>query len=402
MKTKVLFSIFYLFTVVFTNAITFAQDKDSSINTSIAQSAYSRVASYVNNDTFLVVRIDLDSIDEEKMCATYNDIFIGFLKERGFDRNAINASNREFRKTLAVIKSKYGKILNIQEQFGVREAFLVMQKQIDSARVILPLSIDQRQAILQTASLIFSNQGIYISEVANGVCFTYNKQLDVNIYKDFKSETNIRLKTFLANSAGATIQIYCSNLKLNKLLEMAEKIPSSNLDAIADKLPEETRKGLDSFDAAFQNAQISYDFNTYTYKSAYSFTTAERAEDFRIGLEKLIVYVVDSVIEKINLSPKESDNYNLNGLYRELLKGALLNFVPQRNDSILSYESHLQSKKILSHPCVVILGNALVYTFVIQKFSNSDILHDLSGNTIEDETKTQADTSDEKEDNNTN
>ncbi len=377
MKNKVLVSLLAVIVFSLANVRVFADDSSTTPNTSIARGAYSRVAPFVNNETFLVVRLDLDSLNEEAVGATFNEIFTGFLKERGFDKNALNASNREFKKTLEIIKSEYKTALELRDALGIREIFLLMQKQIGSLRIIVPLSSSQRASMVQLSSQIPSEIGVTVSEVSNGVCLTLNKELDADIYKDFKAETNATLKSFLTETAGATIQVYCSDLKLKKLLNNLKASTDESINIVTSKLPPDTLKGIDSFDTAFQTAKISYDFNTFAFKSVYTFTTAERAEDFRSGLEKLVILGAESIADSLQES-EIANKYNLNGLARELFKGTLLSFVPQRNDSVLSYDSNLQSKQILSHPCFTIMLEAIALQILAQQVPELGSLNEAS------------------------
>ncbi|MBP5623093.1 MAG: hypothetical protein J6X44_13885, partial [Thermoguttaceae bacterium] len=203
---------------------------------------------------------------------------------------------------------------------------------------------------IQTFSEKFPN--LAISEVNNGVCIDSDKDVADAVYKNFRAEQNAKLKDFLADSAGATIQLFCSNLKIKKLVDVANAQENESFKVDLETLPEETRKGLNSFDSYFQYALISYDFNTFSFKSKYVFTTAEHAEDVRTGLEKMVDLAADRLVKE---AQKDSDadtieKYNLDGLLRELVRGALLSFIPKRSDAVLVFESNLQTKELLTHP----------------------------------------------------
>lgn len=328
----------------------FAQNnaiKSSEKNISLTN-AYDYVAPYVNKETFLVVRIDATSLDAEKFCTTYNEIFNGFMKERGFDRNAINATNREFKKCLEIMKARISKMLAMRDNFGIQEMFIVMQKQSPlSFRIVIPLSPSTKKDVIQKVSSF--TIGFDVTEIPNGVCLIFNKEFDQDIYKSFKPEVNATLKDFYATNSDDTIQIYCNGLKIRKLFETTAPKPKE----IVKNLPKETLKGLESFDVSFQYALISYNGNLLTFKSQYFFTTAERAEDFRTGLEYLINYLVDSHMDHQDML--REDPFNLKGIYKEFTRGVLISLIPKRNTSVLYFESTIKSSTALSHPCMTSL-----------------------------------------------
>ena len=374
MKTRVITYICAVLCAIVFATSSFAQNAQlTGPSSSIAKSAYSRVAPYVNNDTFLVVRIDLDSLDIEKFGSSLSEIFNSYMKERGFDRNSVNATNREFKKTLNVVKEEGEFVLALRDVVGVRELFLVMQKQNGAFRIVTPMASAQREQYIQNFSEKFPD--LAISEVNNGVCIDSDKDLADSVYKNFKAEQNVKLKDFLAGSAGSTIQIYCSNLKIKKLIDAANAQDNESLKIDLATLPEETRKGLNSFDSYFQYALISYDFNVFSFKSKYVFTTAEHAEDVRIGLEKIVDLVADRLVKEAqkDADAESVEKYNIDGLARELIRGALLSFIPKRSDAVLVFESNLQTKELLTHPGIT---SAYLSVIMNQVISNVMELQD--------------------------
>jgi hypothetical protein len=349
MKPNITTQICAVLCMLFFAVSSFADDAESN-NLTEAKSAYSRIAPYVNNDTFLVVRIDFASLDAEQFGASWNEMFTGYMKERGFEKSSINAVNREFRKTLEVVKKEATDILAIREAIGVHELFFVMQKQSASFRIIAPLTSEQQAQFNQMLTNQFPE--LVVSETDDCILIDSDQNLETNTYRYFKPEPNTKLTDFLSSSAGSFLQIYCSNLKIQKLLTSANEEELGIIGADVTKFPDETRKGFESFDSYFQYALISYDFNTFSYKSQYFFTTAERAEDFKLGLEKFIIVVADSVAEDLKEGQDAEivEKYNIDGLTRELVRGALLSFIPKRSDSVLVFEANLQTKTLLTHP----------------------------------------------------
>lgn len=319
---------------------------------SIAKSAYSRVAPYVNADTLLVARIDFDSVDAEKIGATFSDVFNSVMLERGFTKDSRNNANREFKKSLAVLKER-GFLYQLPAKSGVREVYFIMQKQAPSFRIYIPLAKSAQAELLPVVKEFFANWTVF--EVEKGLCVTADQAADAEIYRKFKPGENPTLKKFFADTAGSTVQIYLAGLKFKGIAKAvpAEKAQKA-VEEFFEDLPEETRKGFNSFDAGFRYGLLSYDLNTMTLKETLYFTTAERAEDFRVGLLKAIDKGASVISERAvaNLEGDAKENverYNMGPMAKEFIRGVAYSFVPTRQNAMLQFESTPQTKQSLAN-----------------------------------------------------
>jgi len=334
------FLCFLSFAFLIAFASTSAQADDATPRPSLSRTAYSRIAPYVTPRTSLVVRVDFEALDLDKFGTTLDDLFVGALQERGFDRYSLNASNREFRKTLEIIKADYKPIEETLETFGLRELFIVAQTtdSIEHARAIIPVASSKREALSVALKALVPDVAVF--ELPGAICIVDDLDADKKIYSKFEPIQHDKLKRFFESTPGASLQVYCADFRIGKLLEEA-----SLDDQIAD-LPEETRKGISSCDEYFRDAQIAVDLSELTFTFRSLFATAERAEDVRLGLERLADYVADRISADLI---EEDDAYNLRPLQRELIRGVLREFAPEREGAALIFKADSKSKELLKN-----------------------------------------------------
>ena len=91
-----------------------------------------------------------------------------------------------------------------------------------------------------------------------------------------------------------------------------------------------------------------------TLKETLYFTTAERAEDFRVGLLKAIDKGASVISERAvaNLEGDAKENverYNMGPMAKEFIRGVAYSFVPTRQNAMLQFESTPQTKQSLAN-----------------------------------------------------
>lgn len=343
--------------VVLTVGLTYGQDAKKVEKRSISTSATDRIAPFISNDVFLVVRFDFDALDSEQIINTVDSIFLGYLKERGFDSKRSLQTNREFKRGLEELRSQIDAILDLRQTLSVRELFIIVQNQTDnSARFFIPMSASKK-SIVQSA-LLEDFPALKFVDLPGGIGFVSDPDKDKAIYRKFEPRPNPRLKKFFEESAGSTIQIYSSSINFSSL---SGSFGSEIKESFA-QLPPETSKAFASLDSYFQELRVSVDLNKLTINVAIVFTTAERAEEFRKSLDKLFNFLVDDYFKNHpelmrdffpNLTNEEIEKYNLHNLAREITRAAVLKMVPERDGATLSLRFTPDSKDALRNSCLL-------------------------------------------------
>ena len=316
---------------------------------------YVGLAPYVNNETFFVGRGDFSALDPEAIRNSFAEVFKGSLAERAFDKNSSNATNREMSKTLDVVQKDIQNELLKLKKLGVRELIVLQQNQGGSFRAIAQVKdSSKREEVKTVIKEAFPNLEVF--EESKFIVATNDKQLDSQTYEGFKSSSNEVLRSFLAETNGSAIQIYCSRLKIKELARSEGEAKQKRFEIDLSKTPSETQKGIDSFDSHFRFATASLNFNDFSFKSSLVFSTSERAEDFKLGLEKFVAFIADKAVEDLQNEGSFGENdLNKANLYRELTKGFLLQLLPQRKDAILSFETDLKTKSFAAHPAIMLI-----------------------------------------------
>ncbi len=347
---KSLICALFAFLVALASTRVFADDATAA-TPSLSRTAYSRIAPYVSPTTFLVVRVDFSAFDPDAFGQTIDDLFVGALQERGIDRYSVNASNREFRKTLEIFKEDFKPIKDALASLGLREAFVVAQSQdaFEQARLIIPVASSKREALKAALSLTLAASKPDIFELKGALCVVDDRDADKKIYEKFQPNPHEKLKRLFETTPGAFLQVYCSNLRIGKALESG----SQELKSVVADLPEETRKGISEFDEYFRDAQFAFNLNEASLSFEASFTTAEHTENVRVGIERLADYCAEKISARFETS---DEKHNLNALQRELIRGALKALAPQRQGATLVFKADSKSKELLKNASFVSLA----------------------------------------------
>ncbi len=377
------------FLVALASTCVFADDATTT-KPSLSRTAYSRIAPYVSPATFLVVRVDFDSFDPNAFGQTIDDLFVGALQERGIDRYSVNASNREFRKTLEIFKADFKPIKDALASLGLREAFVVAQSQdeIEQARLIIPVAPSKREALKAALSLGLASTNPDIFDLKGALCVVDDRDADKKIYEKFQPDPHEKLKRLFETTPGAFLQVYCSNLRIGKALESG----SQELKDVVADLPEETRKGISEFDEYFRDAQFAFNLNEATLSFEASFATAEHTENVRVGLERLADYYAEKISARFE---KSDEKHNLNALRRELIRGALKALAPQRQGTTLVFNADSKSKELLKNASFVSLGCLSLFSATTDMLGGFGEVSDINETPKEETPKEEAPSSEE-------
>lgn len=330
---------------------------------SIAVTAYSRIAPFVNPETFFVARVDLDTLDSNAFLQTIDDIFVGFLKEQGFDRKNILGVNRDFRRALDELKSEIDALIAFKSTFKVREIFVLIQNQNDEHfRVFVPFSSANRDAAKEALSGLLSDGAASFAFVnaPGGLVITNNATLDESKYANLEIRPNAALQKFFERTAGSTVQIYISYLKLEKLYKTGLGLCKRPTARVLSDLPTAAQKSFKVFDSFAQETTLTFDVNSLALKGEMVFITSAHAKEFRNGLEEFVNLKIDeffdsNVEETRALFPEVSDEdfekYNLLNLSREIARASSLKLIPTQSGSALTFEITPQTKDLLHNSC---------------------------------------------------
>ncbi len=330
---------------------------------SIAVTAYSRIAPFVNPETFFVARVDLDTLDSNAFLQTIDDIFVGFLKEQGFDRKNILGVNRDFRRALDELKSEIDALIAFKSTFKVREIFVLIQNQNDEHfRVFVPFSSANRDAAKEALSGLLSDGDASFAFVnaPGGLVITNNATLDESKYANLEIRPNAALQKFFERTAGSTVQIYISYLKLEKLYKTGLGLCKRPTARVLSDLPTAAQKSFEVFDSFAQETTLTFDVNSLALKGEMVFITSAHAKEFRNGLEEFVNLKIDeffdsNVEETRALFPEVSDEdfekYNLLNLSREIARASSLKLIPTQSGSALTFEITPQTKDLLHNSC---------------------------------------------------
>ncbi len=323
--------------------------------TSLLESAYSRVEDPVNDKTFLVVRFDLASINSETLAKTLDEVYVKFMKERGFNAEKVKTGRREFHAAVDALVQNIEALEQYRDALGVREVFFIAQNQADdSARLFIPGSQRELETKMAALQAITSLEPI---KVAKGFALAPNPEKDAEIYKNFKPAPNQPLKRFFQSEATGSIQIFCSRLDIEMFYQKARDYLVEK--GASEESFDEFKTGIDSFKSYFQQFSVSIDLNRLSMKGGFGFTTPERAEDARKTMEALGNRLVDAFYDDegtpFDLPDDLKKKYNIPTLGREFARGMMKAAVPKRSDSSLSFELTPNSDNIWTNSFAIAL-----------------------------------------------
>lgn len=302
-----------------------------SASPSLVQTAYDRIEDQINSKTSLVVRIDLTEIDLAACAASIETVCANHFKERGFKTENAKATRHEIHVGLDNLVQTLEPLVAMRKALGVREVFIIRQSMSDkSQRIVVPGATGDLQKLL---NLFFKNSGTFKQiKTAKGTAFVADPKADAEIYKNFKKSPNQLLKQFFQSGASGSIQFFCKELDLESLSRSFEDLGAA----------EETAREFAAFKSYFQQLEISIDVNKLAIKGALVFTTAERADKGRKELEALADAFVDaaysSSADSSVLPESVVDDYDLQGLLREMHRASLKAALPKRSGSSLNFE----------------------------------------------------------------
>ncbi len=332
--------------------------------------AYSRVRAFVDDETFLVARLDLTQIDFETLDKTATKIFVETLQRQEFDAAALKTARREFNKTFNAVKELgAAKLAQFREETGLREIYLVVPRSTEKEFfVYAPLAKSKRAAAMELVAPFAPNEAF---EVGSGVAFGTSK-FNADYFKRFQAKANPRLEEYFAAST-ATLQVFVGETNVAPVVALVAR---PDVDVLA-KVPTETRRAVETFDSYFLGGQFEIDVNALKTSASLRFASAEAADQVRRGLEKLAdvgaAEFEKTLVEKAAADADNAENlekYNVVPVVRELVRGFLTSSLPKRDGASLVFELQAGPTLPLANPLTgALLGFAL--PSAIKSFENA-------------------------------
>lgn len=322
--------------------------------------AYSRIKAFVDDETFLVARLDLTQIDLEALDKTVTKIFIETLERQGFDAGSIKTARREFNQTFnAVKKFAEPKLTQIREETGLREVYFVVPRSTEKEFfVYAPLAKSKRAAVLELVAPFAPSTPF---EVGSGVAFGTQK-FAASYFERFQAKPNPKLEAFLAEST-ATLQVFLGDFNVAPAVALAGDDVAKAFAAKLAAAPRETRSAVETFDTYYVDGRVELDVNALKTSARLDFASAEAAEKVRAGLEKLVeigVAEFEKTLAEKAATNENAEKYNLVPVARELLRGFLTSSLPKRDGAALTFALQAGPTLPLANPLTgALIGAAL-------------------------------------------
>lgn len=323
--------------------------------------AYSRIKAFVDDETFLVARLDLAQIDLEALDKTATKIFVETLERQKFDANAIKTARREFNQTFnAVKKFVEPKLAQFREEMGLREVYFVVPRSTEKEFfVYAPLAKSKRAAVLELVAPFAPSTPF---EVGSGLAFG-TKKFDADYFKRFKAGPNPKLEAFLAEST-ATLQVFVGDFNVAPAVALAGDDAAQAFAAKLADAPRETRSAVSTFDTYFVDGRFELDVNALKTSARLDFASADAAEKVRVGLDKLVevgVAEFEKALAEKAAANENAEKYNVVPVARELVRGFLTSSLPKRDGAALTFELQAGPALPLANPLTgAIFGAALL------------------------------------------
>ena len=344
-----------------------AQAVKENENARVMTAGLDPIAPFVNKDTLFVARIDLDRIDYEAFEASLKQLFGKILEKLQFDDESKSACLKEFDATAkAATESLKQEVARFKATTGLSDVYCVVQTtRGDGACIIAParnLTQEQQEACKKLAEDNRFNCALYQKNfmVASRAPL---KEFGA-YYKDFKPASNRVLEASIAKNGDKFVSWYCGRLKIRPLFHATqEEGPTSarvrQYDPFANS-PRSVKDLVETFDAAFVEGSGYVDASTLSVQYALKFTTPVNASKFRDSLVDVVDAYNAFYFKTLENQPQQVDmddfapgkflstmdqtfakHYNLYGIVREFFAGTFQSFIPEQNESSLTFSDSL-------------------------------------------------------------
>ncbi|MBQ9128179.1 MAG: hypothetical protein IJY15_10530, partial [Thermoguttaceae bacterium] len=116
-----------------------------------ADAATASISPFINKDTLVVVRVNLENVDFDQLTKTVDGIAATALKNAGYDAASVAKVDAELDKTFAAL-AEDGKtqLAQLRQNLGASEAFFVVQSSKGEGAALLVPGANLKDAQLET------------------------------------------------------------------------------------------------------------------------------------------------------------------------------------------------------------------------------------------------------------
>lgn len=221
----------------------------------------SPVASFVNDKTLFVAKINLKNVDIDLLGSTVEDLFSQVINQLGFTPSSTDNCAKEFHKTVDGFKTEKGVILKDSlNSLGFTEIYYIVQSsKNEGACFIIP-------AQSMTAEQIDSVKNKFESNQLN--CALYQKSFIIassislkevgSYYKTFKPTPNKKLEAFFHNNSDKFLTFYTGRFKIRTpLANTLNLIPHSDVTMIKESEREDVSSTQTAGDESARRSIVS-------------------------------------------------------------------------------------------------------------------------------------------------
>jgi len=315
-----------------------------------ADAATASISPFINKDTLVVARVNLENVDFEQLTKTVDGIAATALKNVGYDAASIAKVDAELSKTFAALaQDGQAELAQLRAEFGASEAFLVVQSSKgEGAALLVPvadLTDEQLDRLTAYVKLAAKVRGLDAA--------VYQKSFLVvapdlkafgAYYKKFKSGENRKIASFFKENDRALAAAYCGTLRLRPILDVATDGQTQLLLTAA--APRSVRDALEIFDTTFVDARLTVDAGTLSSRLVFRFNAPVDSGNMSAAIQKIVDDVAKKQFDVDGASDFEKQ-YNLVPLCREIWRGQVRALLPKQNGAelVADYDLAQEFKK---------------------------------------------------------
>ena len=300
------------------------------------------IANFINGQTLLVARLDLDGIDLNRFKETLDVDFLHLLTSLGFSKDSSDSTMVEFGKTSESLKEKLAaQIEGFKEARGFSKAYFVVQSTDGKGTcVIAPIGSatpEQVKEAKEGAEKVGLNCGVYQKKYLIASSSPL-KEIGA-FYKNFQSAPNPKIEKFFKDNSDKTLAFYSGRLKIRPFFkdndpnasgvpqttEQNESTRNTGKETIAESearlsllfgkefgkaprkkardpfesFPRSVKDAIETFDASFVEAYGFVDLATLQGKLDATFTTSANAGRFKEEFAKIIAEVAPNYFDAL-------------------------------------------------------------------------------------------------------
>lgn len=325
---------------------------------------------FVNADTTAVARLNLQTLDVDKLTATLGDFVATALQNVGYETEAVGRLRPALDETLnAAARDGKAALDAFRAASGLREVYFVVNpfRPEDLRDFGDDFLVDRAGDMNYAANFAFvvpvDALGPTQLELLKKFAKTFADKLDVETgvyqkrwlvfspnltafgryYKNFQACKVDEFETFFQENADAALAAYHGKIKIRPLLDAATGDETTQFLAIA---PRALRVAINLFDASFADLRLTVSPETLVARAEFRFDAVEDAERMSNALYALVdagldrfhadAYSFDAPFDSLDAEVVSA--LNLEPLAREILRAEIRARLPKVDGASLVWE----------------------------------------------------------------